>query len=212
MVRQYSWLDRLLIEADEMLQTLLGEPTAARVSPAASISPSSLSTIEKRTSQGYMRVNHTGEVCAQALYRAQMLLARDEETYALLSLACREEVDHLAWTQHRLMQLGAKPSALNLFWYGQSFFLGMAAAMLGDAWSLGFVEETERQVSAHLTQHLDRLPERDLESRAIVRQMRQDEEAHGEAAKSAGGQALPFLFQQWMRLQSKVMTTLVYYI
>lgn len=154
-----------------------------------------------------MRVNHVGEVCAQALYQAQALTARKPETRAQMLKAAQEEIDHLAWTEQRLHALGARPSLLNPLWYAGSFAIGLVAGRLGDAQSLGFVAETERQVEAHLARHLERLPPEDSASRLVVAQMQADEAQHARNAEAAGAAALPWPARQAMRLAAKVMTT-----
>jgi ubiquinone biosynthesis monooxygenase Coq7 len=159
-----------------------------------------------------MRVNHVGEVCAQALYAAQGQLSENPDTRAQFREAAREEEDHLAWTAQRLEELNSHTSVLNPLWYAGAYAMGAIAARLGDAHSLGFVVETERQVEAHLASHLERLPASDLKSRAIVEQMRQDEVAHGAAAKALGATEVPLIAQKAMRTMSKVMTGLAYYI
>jgi ubiquinone biosynthesis monooxygenase Coq7 len=166
-----------------------------------------LSEDQRREAAALMRVNHVGEVCAQALYQAQALTARTPELRAQMLQAAQEELDHLAWTQQRLHQLKDRPSLLNPLWYAGSFAIGLAAGRAGDAVSLGFVVETERQVEEHLAGHLDRLPVQDTASRAIVEQMRQDEARHGREARDAGAAALPSPVQSLMKLAAKVMTT-----
>ena len=198
-------LDRSLIAADAALKTLSGSARAQRPRPAAEGPP--LTAEERRLSGALMRVNHVGEVCAQALYQAQALTARTPALRTQLAAAAREETDHLAWTEHRLRELGDRPSWLNPLWYAGAFALGLAAGRAGDAWSLGFVVETERQVEEHLAGHLSRLPERDTASRAIVAQMRDDEAQHGRAAQEAGAAPLPAPLRLAMRLAAKVMTT-----
>ena len=198
-------LDRSLIAADAALKTLSGSARAQRPRPAAESTP--LTAEERRLSGALMRVNHVGEVCAQALYQAQALTARTPALRTQLAAAAREETDHLAWTEHRLRELGDRPSWLNPLWYAGAFALGLAAGRAGDAWSLGFVVETERQVEEHLAGHLSRLPERDTASRAIVAQMRDDEAQHGRAAQEAGAAPLPAPLRLAMRLAAKVMTT-----
>ncbi len=170
-----------------------------------------MSEAERRHSAGLMRVNHVGEVCAQALYEAQALFARDEGTRRQLRQAGREELDHLAWTAERLRELDSRPSVLNPLWYAGAFVMGAIAARTGDANSLGFVVETERQVEAHLNAHLEKLPAQDEKSRAIVTRMRDDEIEHGDAAKRLGGVELPVAVQGGMRAVSKVMTSTAYY-
>ncbi len=162
---------------------------------------------DRRLSGALMRVNHVGEVCAQALYQAQALTASSSELRQSMQAAARDEIDHLAWTEQRLRELGDRPSLLNPLWYAGSFAIGVLAGRLGDATSLGFVVETERQVEAHLAGHLDRLPAQDARSRAIVDQMRVDEGRHADAALTAGGKALPAPVRWLMRGAAKVMTT-----
>ncbi len=200
--------DRLLTAADSGLRTLLAPPRAARPSPAAqAAAPAPLTEDEKRLSGALMRVNHVGEVCAQALYTAQALGTSDPALRRQLETAAREETDHLAWTRERLDELGDRVSLLNPLWYAGAFGIGLLAGRLGDATSLGFVVETERQVEEHLASHLDRLPAADERSRAIVDQMKVDERRHADAASEAGGAALPLPVRWMMRAAAKVMTT-----
>jgi len=209
--RQYSPFDRFLIEFELGLRTVFGRVSSARPNPAGDYSEPTLSKEEQKHSTGFLRVDHTGEVCAQALYRGQMLVARSSKTYDMLQAACEEELDHLAWTHERLDELKGHRSYLNPYWYTHSFLIGVLAGLAGDRWSLGFVEETEKQVSRHLTDHLERLPQADLKSQKIAAQMREDEERHGHHANAAGGAHLPFMVKKLMALQSKVMTSLAYY-
>jgi ubiquinone biosynthesis monooxygenase Coq7 len=174
--------DELICAFDRSLRVITGVSVAHRPNPAAKVPDRALSEPERRHSSGLMRVNHVGEVCAQALYEAQARFARNPDTQAQLRHAGEEELDHLAWTAARLTELGSRPSLLNPLWYAGSFALGSIAARMGDAQSLGFVVETERQVEAHLNSHLSELPTSDLRSRAIVAQMRDDEAAHGASA------------------------------
>jgi ubiquinone biosynthesis monooxygenase Coq7 len=204
--------DRLIAGVDDFLRAVLAPPAAARPMPGQDLPPSSLADAERRHAGGLMRVNHVGEVCAQALYAGQAVATRDETLRTVLVAAGREEGDHLAWTATRLHQLGAHRSLLNPLWYAGSFAVGWLAGKAGDAVSLGFVVETERQVEEHLAKHLDRLPENDLASRAIVAAMRADEAAHGEAAKQAGAAPLPSIVGDAMRGVAKVMTTTAYWI
>jgi ubiquinone biosynthesis monooxygenase Coq7 len=199
-------LDRALVAADAALKTLSGVAKARRARPPAAAG-AELSTAEQRLSGALMRVNHVGEVCAQALYQAQALTARTPMLRTQMMAAAREETDHLAWTEERLRELGDRPSLLNPLWYAGAFAIGLAAGRAGDAWSLGFVVETERQVEAHLAGHMSRLPDSDAASRAIVAQMKDDEAAHGRAAEQAGAAALPAPLRLAMRLAAKVMTT-----
>jgi 3-demethoxyubiquinol 3-hydroxylase len=191
------------------LKTFGGSARAQRALPLASAAAGAppMSRADKRLSGALMRVNHVGEVCAQALYQAQALSARTPELRAQMAAAAREETDHLAWTEQRLRELGDRTSLLNPLWYAGAFALGLAAGRAGDAWSLGFVVETERQVEAHLAGHLSRLPEGDAASRAIVAQMKADEAEHGRAAAQAGAAPLPAPLQRAMRLAAKLMTT-----
>lgn len=205
-------IDSLICSLDRTLRVISGVSVAGRPNPAEKIPEQPLSDAERRHSAGLMRVNHVGEVCAQALYEAQARFARSPQTRAQLQHAGQEEIDHLAWTAARLKELNARPSLLNPLWYAGAFLMGAVAARMGDAQSLGFVVETERQVEAHLDGHLDSLPAADARSRAIVTQMRDDEIAHGASAKALGGSELPMPMQQAMRATSKLMTTTAYYI
>jgi ubiquinone biosynthesis monooxygenase Coq7 len=202
-----SSLDAWLVAADNALRTLAGAGPAAVPSPAAPMAIPDLPDAERRLSGALMRVNHVGEVCAQALYNAQALTARDAVARARFEAAGREETDHLAWTRDRLAQLGDRPSLLNPLWYLGSFSIGWVAGRTSTRLSLGFVVETERQVEAHLASHLERLPEDDHASRAIVLQMKQDEARHADQAEQAGGVPLPKVARWLMRAASKVMTT-----
>ena len=202
-----SGLDALLVAADNALRTLSDAALAASPSPAASIDPPALSDAERRLSGALMRVNHVGEICAQALYNAQALTARDSDARDRFEAAGREETDHLAWTRDRLRQLGDRPSLLNPLWYAGSFGIGWLAGRTSSRWSLGFVVETERQVEAHLAGHLEQLPEADHASRAIVKRMQEDEARHADQAEQAGGLPLPKPAQWLMRAASKIMTT-----
>lgn len=205
-------MDRFLIAADSALRTLFATPKAAQPSPAAAMPPTDLSAQEQRLSGALMRVNHVGEVCAQALYMAQACVTRDEALRRELMEAAREETDHLAWTRERLNALGSRPSLLNPLWFTGAFCIGLAAAGVSDSASLGFVVETEKQVSAHLQSHLERLPAGDRPSRAIVAQMQQDEERHATQALAAGAAPLPAPARWLMRAAAKVMTTTAHYV
>jgi ubiquinone biosynthesis monooxygenase Coq7 len=202
-------LDTLIIAADNALRTLSGAASAGRPRPMPTEGASApvLNADERRLSGALMRVNHVGEVCAQALYHAQSLTAREPRLRRAMSEAAREEGDHLAWTQQRLDELGARPSLLNPLWYAGAFAIGLVAGRSGDAVSLGFVSETERQVERHLQGHLDALPAADLASRAIVQQMKADEVRHAETAEQAGAVGLPAPVRWAMRGAAKVMTT-----
>lgn len=210
-----NFTDRLLTAADSGLRTLFATPRAARPNPGASAAPeaASLSPDERRLSGALMRVNHVGEVCAQALYTSQALTTRNDALRHQLEEAAREETDHLAWTSERLQELGDRTSLLNPLWYMGAFGIGLIAGRVGgDALSLGFVVETERQVEAHLASHMDRLPAHDSVSRAIVAQMKEDEAQHADAAFDAGGVELPRPVRGIMRLAAKVMTGTAHYI
>ena len=202
-------LDALLISLDNGLRTLSGAVHAARPCPRPDpgLPAVELSDEERRLAGALMRVNHVGEVCAQALYQAQALTARDPALRERMVQAAREETDHLAWTQERLAALGDRASWLNPLWYAGAFGIGMLAGRAGDAVSLGFVVETERQVEAHLAGHLDRLPTADHASRAIVDAMKADERAHADGAQAAGAAALPAPVRWAMQAAAKVMTT-----
>ncbi len=209
--RHYGLLDRLLIEADHALSSsFVGTPTARRDNPAGRLDDRPFDDAERRHAAGLMRINHAGEVCAQALYYGQAAVARDPATRAALLQAAGEEGDHLAWCGERLSELHSRPSVLNPLWYAGSYAIGVAAGLRGDGYNLGFVVETERQVEAHLGEHLHSLPDGDERSRAIVRQMQADEVAHGNAAKAAGARELPAPIPQLMRLTSRVMKALAY--
>jgi 3-demethoxyubiquinol 3-hydroxylase len=209
-VRTLSLLDRVLATVEHALETVAGAPPAARPSPAAAHDEASLDLSERRHVAGLMRINHTGEVCAQALYEGQAALARDQDTRDHLLHAAGEETDHLAWCAQRLRELDSRPSLLNPLWYAGSYAIGATAALVGDRVSLGFVVETERQVEAHLQQHLQRLPAQDERSRAVLTQMQADEVRHAANAKARGGIDLPFPLPGLMRLSSLVMKTVAY--
>lgn len=208
MLHRMSTVDRLLVSADNALRTLSGAVHAGRPNPAgpARADAEPPAEDERSLSAALMRVNHVGEVCAQALYQAQALTARSPELREQMAAAAREEIDHLAWTQQRLDELGDRPSLLNPLWYAGAFAIGLAAGRLGDRVSLGFVVETERQVEQHLAGHLDRLPAGDERSRAIVEQMKDDERRHADGAEDAGGITLPMPVRLAMRAAAKVMT------
>jgi ubiquinone biosynthesis monooxygenase Coq7 len=203
----HDLLDRFLIAADASLRTLSGVPRAHRPSPSSAGPAPPLDEAERRQAAALMRVNHVGEVCAQALYQAQALTARSDELRAQMAMAAREEQDHLAWTEQRLRELDDRPSLLNPLWYAGAFAIGLAAGRAGDRWSLGFVVETERQVEAHLASHLERLPPGDAASRAIVERMKDEETEHARRAESAGALPLPAPVRWAMRGVAKVMTT-----
>ena len=206
-----SPIDRLIIEFDTALRSIVGGANAGRPTPGSEVGTNhSLSAQERKHAAGLMRVNHVGEVCAQALYQSQKLVARDPQIQEMLKHSGQEEMDHLAWCETRLQELGSHTSYLNPLWYAGSFAIGLAAGLAGDKWSLGFVAETEKQVENHLESHLEKLPIDDRRSRAIVDQMRIDEIEHGQVAKNAGGAVLPEPIQKMMQAMSKVMTATAY--
>jgi len=204
--------DRLLASLGHGLKTMFGDPGAARPSPAAGIAPAMLTSDEKRLAGALMRVNHVGEVCAQALYQSQALVCRSPELREHFEQAAQEEIDHLAWTRRRLEELGTHTSRLTPLWYGGAFVIGSLAGLAGDRISLGFVVETERQVEQHLASHLHRLPVDDLPSRAIVAQMKEEEARHADEALEAGAQLLPEPVRQVMRMAARVMTRTAHHI
>jgi 3-demethoxyubiquinol 3-hydroxylase len=208
--RTLTPLDRLLAGFERALETVAGSPEAARTSPAQDIDEAELDDAERRHAAGLMRINHTGEVCAQALYDGQAALARHEDTRAYLRQAAAEETDHLAWCSQRLKELDSRPSLLNPLWYAGSYAIGAVAALVGDPVSLGFVVETERQVEAHLEDHLDKLPAQDERSRAVLAQMQLDEIRHAQHAQTRGGIKLPRPIPTLMHLSSLVMKTVAY--
>ena len=204
-------IDRFIVEFDTALRSVVGGANAQRPTPGSeSGANAALDSEQRKHAAGLMRINHVGEVCAQALYQSQKLVARNSEIKEMLDRSGQEEVDHLAWCETRLKELGSHTSYLNPLWYAGSFAIGLAAGLAGDKWSLGFVAETEKQVESHLESHLKQLPEEDHRSRAIVDQMRMDEIEHGQAALHAGGVTLPEPIQKIMQAMSKVMTTTAY--
>ena len=208
-----SALDQLLIQFDQALRSCMpGVGQSGRKSPAQGIDGSELSNSEKRHAAGLMRINHTGEVCAQALYQGQAMTAKLGEVRAAMEHAAAEESDHLAWCDQRLGELGSQPSILNPLWYALSFGVGATAGLAGDKWSLGFVAETEQQVCDHLEDHLQKLPEQDEKSKAILEQMIVDEKQHGETARQAGGAELPLAVRLAMTSMSQVMKKTTYQI
>lgn len=202
-------VDRFLASADNALRTLSGAVHAARPNPASALAAEDAAALDparRRLAGSLMRVNHVGEVCAQALYQAQALTARSDALREQMNAAAREEIDHLAWTQDRLAELGERTSLLNPLWYAGAFGIGLVAGRFGDPVSLGFVVETERQVEQHLASHLERLPAEDTRSRAIVDQMKEDERRHADDAQGAGGVELPLPVRMLMRGAARVMT------
>ena len=205
-------IDRFIIGLDNALRTLAAPAQSCRPVPGDSLPDHDLTDLEKRKSIALMRVNHVGEICAQALYQGQALTARNQVVQKALSKAAREETEHLAWTERRIAELGGRKSLLNPVWYGGSFAIGLVAGMLGDKWNLGFLAETEHQVEKHLAGHLQQLPAQDEKSRAIVTQMKTDEACHATMAVSHGGAELPLPVKLAMKASSKVMTKTAYWI
>jgi ubiquinone biosynthesis monooxygenase Coq7 len=208
--RDVTLSERVINEFDRTLRALAGVHDAVRPNPADAVPEGELGENERAHAAGLMRVNHVGEVCAQALYQGQAMTARDSEARAALEQAAREEQDHLAWSAERIRELDGRTSLLNPIWYAGSFAMGLAAGALGDRWNLAFLAETERQVEEHLTGHLDRLPAQDRRTRAVVEAMRADEAKHRDTAMRLGAAELPAPVKLAMRLASKVMTTLSY--
>lgn len=205
-------IDKFIIGFDNALRTLLTPAQTLRPVPGTELPDVELTDTEKNETSALMRVNHVGEICAQALYQGQALTARDTEVQHALTQAAREETEHLAWTERRIAELGGRKSLLNPLWYGGSFVIGAAAGLLGDKWNLGFLAETERQVEIHLAGHLQRLPHHDKKSRAIVAQMQVDEAGHATTAMSYGGAELPTPVKLAMKLGSQVMTRTAYWV
>ncbi len=211
-VRHLSIIDKILTSANNALTTIFTVASNARNNPADDVAEMELTSTERKNSVGCMRVNHTGEVCAQALYRGQLSTCHSQKTRDMLEKSCDEETDHLAWTKQRLIELNGKTSYFNCFFYANSYLLGMIAGLAGDRWSLGFVEETEIQVAKHLKNHLEKLSGKDLKSRAIVEKMRDEEMEHEKAAAKAGAAHLPMPVKKLMQLHAKVMTSVTYWI
>ena len=210
--RRLTPIDRIISGLDYALRTVNSNPTRPnRPNPAEGLNEPELSDAERRHAAGLMRVNHAGEIAAQGLYQGHAAVARDASIEDQMKQAADDELDHLAWCEERLSELGSGPSVLRPIWYAGSFAIGAASGILGDKWSLGFIEETERQVSDHLTGHLERLPEGDTKSRAIVEQMRDEEEEHGANANQAGAASLPEPVRDLMRGVAKIMTGTAYY-
>lgn len=208
---QHNGLDQLIVQFDQALRTLIpGSSTAKRLSPAAQIAEPELDSSDRRRAAGLMRINHTGEVCAQALYQGQALTAKLPDIRNAMEEAAQEEVDHLAWCEQRLQDLDSRASILNPAWYAMSFGLGAAAGLAGDKWSLGFVAETEEQVCEHLKDHLEHLPANDAKSKAVLQQMLVDEKIHGDTARQAGGASLPLPIKLGMKMLSVVMKKTAY--
>ena len=205
-------LDQAIIEFDRALRTVFAPASTVRPVPGDDLPEADLSEDEKNRSAALMRVNHCGEICAQALYQGQALTSGNPELATTLGRAAQEETEHLAWTEKRITELGGRKSLLNPLWYGGSFVLGAIAGRLGDAWNLGFLAETERQVEAHLTDHLGRLPKSDRRSWQVLEQMKEDEIGHAETAVTLGARELPAPFKWAMKVASRVMTRTAYWI
>lgn len=205
-------LDKAIIEFDKGLRTLFARAHTVRPFPDAGLPEAEMSEQEKKHAAGLMRINHSGEICAQALYQGQALTARDPAVQEKLQQAALEETEHLAWTSKRVHELGSHLSLLNPFWYSGSLALGAFAGLLGDKWNLGFLAETERQVGGHLQDHLGRLPEQDAKSRAVVQQMYVDETGHSDMALRLGGAELPLPVKLAMKTTSKVLTHTAYWV
>jgi ubiquinone biosynthesis monooxygenase Coq7 len=205
-------LDRCILEFDRALRVLYGESVARRPSPAETVAEDKLRDEVRRDAAALMRVNHCGEVCAQALYQGQALASSTDDIKGALEKAAGEEADHLAWSAQRLRELGGRLSALNPLWYAGSLALGYAAGRLGDCWSLGFLAETERQVEQHLQVHLDRLGGRDAKTRVVIKAMQAEEAGHRRTAESLGARELPELAKIGMRVAARLMTTTSYWI
>jgi len=204
-------LDDGIVAFDRALRTMIGASASVRQYPAAHLEQDAALNPEARAhAGGLMRVNHSGEICAQALYSGQAMTSRNDDLKRQLDRAAREETEHLAWTERRLEELGSRRSLLNPLWYAGSFAIGALAGLAADRWNLGFLSETERQVEQHLSSHLDRLPADDARSRAVVAQMRTDEAGHAQMAEDHGAARLPLPVRALMRLTAKVMTTTAY--
>ncbi|MEE4218919.1 MAG: 2-polyprenyl-3-methyl-6-methoxy-1,4-benzoquinone monooxygenase [Xanthomonadales bacterium] len=211
MDRNYSSIDRLIAAVDQGLRVSTGAaPEPLRDNPAGDIPQAEMDEQERAHAAGLMRINHTGEVCAQALYAGQAATARHDSTRESMQLAADEEIDHLSWCEDRLKELESQPSLLNPLWYAGSFAIGALAGIAGDQWSLGFVKETENQVEAHLQEHLEKLPQNDARSQAILDQMKVDEAKHAEMAEEAGARDLPEPVRQAMGFAAGIMKALVY--
>lgn len=205
-------IDSMILEFDRALRTVFGQARSVRPTPGADIPDSDLGETERRHAAALMRINHVGEVCAQALYQGQAIVSRDQSVKKALTHAAEEEVEHLAWTESRIRELGGRKSLLNPLWYGGALAIGVLAGKLGDRWNLGFLAETEQQVEAHLKSHLNSLPGQDMRSRAIVDQMAIDEIEHAKLAMRLGGEPLPQAARAAMKGASRVMTSVAYWV
>ncbi len=205
-------LDRCILEFDKALRILYGEPVARRPSPAESVAEDNLRDEVRRDAAALMRVNHCGEVCAQALYQGQALASSNDDIKGALAKAAREEADHLAWSAQRVRELGGRVSLLNPLWYAASLALGYASGRLGERWNLGFLAETERQVEQHLQRHIEKLGGRDAKTRAVIESMQREEAGHRRTAEELGARELPEPARHGMRLAARLMTALSYWI
>lgn len=203
-------IDQAIIEFDKALRTVFAQAHSVRPVPGSELPDAPLTDHERQHVAALMRVNHCGEICAQALYQGQAMMSRDESVRRELQQASSEETEHLAWTEQRIAELGGRKSLLNPLWYGGSLALGLLAGKLGDRWNLGFLAETERQVEAHLSGHLGQLPAEDRKSREILEQMKVDEARHADTAVGLGAHELPASFKAAMRLMARVMTATAY--
>lgn len=211
--RSYTLIDKFCLQFDQALRVVTGQTSpVTREDPAATVEDNVLDKKQQNLSAALMRVNHVGEVCAQALYQGQAFTAKSEQIKIAMQQAAAEENDHLAWCGQRLIELQSHPSYLNPVWYSGAFLIGAVAGLIGDRWSLGFVVETERQVEAHLANHLQKLPEKDSKSRAVLLQMKIDEAKHADLAVANGAAELPSWIKALMRLKAKIMTTTAYWI
>lgn len=207
----YSKLDKFIMHIDLARKTLAVKPTAhVRDYPVQTKQNIELSEQDKKLAASLMRVNHTGEVCAQALYQGQAITARSEKTTEQMQIAAHEELDHLAWCNQRLAELDSRSSYLNVFWYMGALSIGITAGMIGDKWNLGFLAETEEQVVQHLESHLEQLPEHDIQSREVIKQMRDDEAKHRDMALDNGAAELPTIIKKLMKFSSSIMTKISY--
>ncbi len=206
------FIDHLIQTFDTGLRTVFSQAHASRTRPDEDIEEATFNTEQKNEVAALMRINHVGEICAQALYSGQAFTSRNPQTVEALKHAAAEETDHLAWCETRINELGGRKSLLNPIWYSGSFALGAIAGVVGDKWNLGFLAETEQQVSAHLSSHLDKLPDEDIKTRRIIEQMHQDEMSHAQEAKDLGAATLPESVKTSMKLASKIMTATAYYV
>ncbi len=205
-------IDRFIIEFDKALRTVFAEAQSQRVMPGSNSPTAQMTPTEQRHVGALMRINHSGEICAQALYQGQAILCKNPTIKAALQKASQEETEHLAWTQARIKALGTHKSFLNPVWYAGSLAIGLGAGLLGDGWNLGFLQETEQQVERHLDKHLAQIPSEDAQSKAVLAQMREDEISHAKTASELGAHKLPTFVKLGMRLSAKVMTQTAYYL